>query len=285
MANETTSTSAVDSQFPKWFDAMIAQELRPLNVMRPLFKYRGKEHAPVHRFTYLGDPGVAAAKSEGSAMANTQLSTSGADVTVGTIGMQATITDEHDELSLYSTFGTYGPQLMRSLAEKFETDATALLASFSNTTGSTTTDLTMLKVLQASIALSGRDVVGQQVMVLHTRGVGDLKEDASTNNASIYANSSVKIGDVDASNLGGYQGLFHNIPTFMSTLVPTANAAADRVGGVFIAGDALGLYEVRPPSSEQARELGVGMGVAVTQRYGVGEIRDTTGQTLIYGAS
>lgn len=263
---------------------MITEELRPLNVMRPFMKQRGRESSNVYRFTYLGDPGVAATKAEGAAMTNTQLTTTGADVTAGTIGMQATITDEHDAVSLYSTYGTYGPQLIRSLAEKFETDATALLASFSNTTGTSGADLTLLQLLQASIALTGRDVSGQQVFVGHTRQIGDLKEDLVTTAASVYANSSVKIGSSDASDLGGYQGTFHGIPCYMTTLVPTANGGADRAGALFIADDALGLYEIWGPRSETQRELGVGTGIAVTQRYGVGEIRDTTGQSVITDA-
>lgn len=284
MANETTTASAGDSQFPKWFDARIAEERRPLNVMRPFFKYRGPEHAPTYRFTFLGDPGVAATKAEGSAMTNTQLSTSGADVTVGTIGMQATITDEHDESALYSTFGTYGPQLMRSLAEKFETDATALLGGFSNTSGTSGADLTLQVVMEAGIALAGRDVTGMGVLVLHTRQVGDLKIDASTSTAAVYANPGMTVDNIAVDSLGGYQGVFAGFPTFQTSLVPTANGGADRAGALFIVDDALGLYEIRPPKSETQRELGVGLGVAVTQRFGVGEIRDDGGQSILTDA-
>lgn len=287
MANETTRASAVDSEFPKWFDSMIEPEVRPLNVMGPFFKFRGPEHANIYRFTYLGatqgtayGPGAATAKNEGAAMNNTQLVTSGVDVTAGTIGMQATITDEHTETSLYSTYGTYGPELIRSLAQKWQTDATALLSGFANTSGTTNVALTLNTHLAASIALAGRDASGQQVAVYHTINVGHLKQDLASSAAAVGGNPNIQIGNVDAQNLTGYQGTWYGIPVYQTTLVPTANGTTDRQGAVFIVGQALGHYQIRPPKTETMRELGVGLGIAVTQRYGVGELRDTFGQTV-----
>lgn len=286
--NETTQASAVDAQFPKWFDSMIEPEMRPLNVMKPFFKFRSKEIAPTYRFTFLGatqgsayGPGAATAKTEGAAMNNTQLVTSGVDVTAGTIGMQATITDEHDETSLYSTYGTYGPELLRSLAQKWETDATALLANFSNTSGTTNVALTLNTFLAASIALAGRDAQGQQVAVFHTINIGHLKQDMASSAAAVHGNPNIQIGNVDAQNLTGYQGTWYGIPAYQTTLVPVTNGTTDRAGAIFIVGQALGHYQIRPPKSERMRELGVGDAIAVTQRYGVGGLRDTWGQTVV----
>jgi hypothetical protein len=282
MPNETTRASAIDSEYPKFFDSMIEPEMRPLNVMGPFMKFRGPEHSNVYRFTFLGatqgsayGPGAATTKNEGSAMNNTQLVTSGADVTAGTIGMQATITDEHTETSLYSTYGTYGPELIRSLAQKWETDAAALLAGGSNTVGTTNVALTLATFLSASIGLAGRDAVGQQVSVLHTINVGHLKQDMASSAAAVHGNPNIQIGNVDASNLTGYQGTWYGVPVYQTTLVPTANGTTDRQGATFIVGQAFGHYQIRPPKSETMRELGVGTGIAVTQRYGVGELRDT----------
>lgn len=283
MASETTTTSAVDSLFAKWFDSRITEEIRPQNVSRPFLKFRGKESSNVYRFTYLGDPGAASSKAEGSAMNNTQLTTSGVDVTAGTIGMQATITDENDAVSLYSTYGTYGPQLMRSLAEKFETDVMGLVDGFSNTTGTTTVDLYLSDFLEASIALAGRDATGSPVAILHTRQVGDLRKDLATSTASVNSNPGM-VGNVRADNFAGYQDTWYGVPVYQTTLVNTMNAAADRGGAIFIANDALGLYEIWGPRSEVQRELGVGTAVAVTQRYGVGELRDDFGQTIVSDA-
>lgn len=280
MAGETTSTSAVDAHFTKWFDSQIAQEIRPLNIPVELCKRRGKEMSNVFRFTFLGDPGVATAKAEGSAMANTSLTTSGQDVTVGTVGQMATVTKEHAEISLYNAYSTYGAQLIRSVAEKVSTDFAAVLDDSTNTTGSSGVDLVLSDVLEASTALRGRDATGQLAGVLHTRQIGDLQNDLGSSTASANTNAPM-IGDLDASNLGEYAGTWYRIPFWQSSLINTADAGANRHGAIFVVDDAFGYYEIWGAQSDTDKDIALpGTEIAVTARYAFGKIRDNNTQGI-----
>jgi len=217
-------------------------------------------------------------------MSNTSLSTTGADVTAGTIGMMATITQEHTATSLYPTLATYGSQLVRSLHEKFETDATALLDDLANVSGASGADLAASVIIEAATALSGRDAKGPLVGVLHTIQIGDLKQDLATSTAAINASDSAMVGNVDGSNLTGFQGSWYGIPLFQTSLV--VSDGTDREGAIFTADDTFGMYEIWGPRSEYDRDISLpGDEIACTWRYGVGEIRDTTGQGVRSSAS
>lgn len=281
MAGETTQASAVDSQFPKWFNSAVKQEIRPLNIPRELCAIEGVKNSSTFRWTFLSDPGPATAKSEGVSMTNTQLGTSGADVSAGTVGQMATITREASAVSLFDMYSQYGAQLVRSVAEKFSTDYAGAIDDFTNDTSTTGVDLVMSQIIVASTALRGRDATGTLAGVLHTQQIGDLQQDMATSLATVNTGVPSMIGNVDASTLGGYQGTWYGIPFYMSSLINTANSAADRRGAIFVVNESIGLYEIWGPTTQTFEDIELpGTEIAVTQRYGFGVIRDAYGQTV-----
>jgi hypothetical protein len=281
-----TTTSANDIYFAAWVDNMIQDEVRPMNVCRPFFRFRGKENAAAYNFPIQDDPGAGAGYSEGTGLANTAQTTSVATATAASIGMMATLTDELSEISLFDAYAHFSAVLVRSVYEKFETDATALLDDFSNITTTSGVDLTVATLFSAFSALNQRDVHGgQPVFVGHTVQGDDLKQDVLSSNASYWANSSAKVGGLDTAQISGYVGNAIGIPVYQSSLVPTANTAADRAGGLFVPNEALGLYEIRGVRTATQRfEALPGTAIITTQRYGMIEIRDTFGQTVISDA-
>lgn len=264
---------------------MILDEARPYNVCRPFFRFARLTKSTAHDFPIQADPGAAGASTEGTGLSNTALSTDKATATAGTVGQMATVTDELSAISIMDAYSHFGSVLARSVAEKYETDFTALVDDFSNTTSTTGIDLTVAKFLEAKAAIVGRDQTGTLVAVLHTVQTGDLQQDMATSTAAMYGNSGISIGDKLANDLSGYAFELAGIPVYHTTLVPTANAGADRAGGIFVAGVALGLAETWGPRTELQRDASMpGTEVVVTARYGVVEIRDAAGQSLITDA-
>lgn len=284
MANEDTTATSDDLFDATRVGTRIIDEIRPYNVSRPFFRFQGVLPTNVFKFTLNDDPGPASAKAEGVSMNNTAMGTSAQSATAATVGMQATVTDELKAIALIDAVGNDREKLVRSVGEKYETDFTALVDDFSNTTGTSGVDCSGLNLLQARAALLGRDATGPLVGVLHTVQTQDIAQDMITSSAAYWGNTQAMIGGLDATKLAGYAGAPFGIPLFHTTLVPTANAAADRAGGLFIADVALGLYEIWGTRVEFMRELGVGDQIAVTARYGVVEVRDTWGQSIVTDA-
>lgn len=274
--NETTTSTANDAVFSEWMSSDPIPELRPYSVMRGLMRHQGPEHSNVFSWTLLDDPGVAVAKAEGSSLSNTSFTTAKVQATAGTVGMMATLTEELTRISLFDAYAVFGAQIWRSVAEKFETDATALLDDATNITGTSGVDYSWAQRAEAVTALANREITGPLVEVIHTQQHGDLVQDTLGSSASIWARDSLSINDHAVTDLQGYQGVAFNVATFTTQLVPTANSGADRFGAIFDASTALGHYEIWAAMTETDRDISLpGTEVVTTERYGVGVISNT----------
>lgn len=287
MANETTTTTMAGSFFAIWADTNLIQALTPHNVSRPLFRNASKVPSLVYQWALVTDEGPATAAStvvtldEGTPnLANTAFNSTTAGATAAVAGMMTTLSDEEAAIAPSSPMQTT-ITLGKALGERAETDMCALYAGFTNVTGTSGVDLTMAQLLEASTSLANRDVTGQIAAVLHPRQVGDLQQDATTSGATYFANASALIGGIDAATLSGYAGNPHGIPVYQTSVVPTANGGADRAGGLFEVGVALGFYEVWAPRIRTERdESGPGEEYVGTACYGVVEIDDLRGQEI-----
>lgn len=285
MANETTTSTLLGSFFAIWADTDLVQALRPHNVSRPFFRNAGKQASLVYQWGIQDDEGAATAAGsvstldEGSTgFSNTAISSTTQAATAAVAGMMTTLSDELAAIAPQSV-SQVNRVLGESLAERYETDMTALLPGFSNLTGTSGQDATIAQLLEAKIALTNRDVSGEIVAIVHPQQAGDLEVDLATQGASLYGNSSAMIGGLDATGMSGYVASPHGIPVFRTSTVPTANGGADRSGGVFEVGNALGIYEVWGPRVRTERdESGVGEEYVATGCYGVVEIHDSRGQ-------
>lgn len=277
MASETTMTSQADSLFTSWVDDMIIEENRPYNVCRPFFRTRGPNKANAFDFPLLADPGVAGATyTEGTGLSNTEITSTDETATATAKGMMATVTDELAEVSLWDAYSVFGGALLRSVEERFETDATALLDDFANTTGTAGVASTASTLYEAVNQLEQRDQVGTPVGVLDPLQVGQIRNDVGTSGAAALGNSNISVGGVLSNVLNGFAFEWAGAPWYQTSLVTSTG------GAVFLAGLALGLYEIRHARTELQRDASLpGTEIVVTERYGMVEIRDVAGETIL----
>ncbi len=277
MASETTMTSQADSLFSSWVDDMIIEEVRPYNVCRPFFRTRGPEKSNAFDFPLQADPGAAGASyTEGTGLSNTELTSTDETATATAKGAMATITDELAEVSLWDAYGHFGGVLGRSVAERFEVDATSLLDEFANTTGTAGIASTTSTLYEAVNQLEQRDQVGTPVGVLDPVQIGQIRNDIGTSGAAALGNSSISVNGVLSNVLSGFTFEWAGAPWYQTSLVSATG------GAVFLSGLALGLYQIRQMRTELERDASIpGTEIVVTERYGSVEIRDVAGETIL----
>lgn len=277
MASETTTTSANDIYFAAWVDDMILDEERPLNVSRPTFYTVGPRNSSAVDFPTQDDPGAAGATyTEGTGLSNTQLATSKVTATAISTGQMATITDELVENSIIDAFPHFGAVLARSVAERFETDATALYDDFSNTSNTAGVPLTYSTWLGAVSALAQRDqpVGFNTVAILDPTQVLDLARDVGTSGAAHWGTDPQ--AGLNEVGRAGYVTHLGGADIYQTSLITSTG------GGVFLDQIAEALYEIRPYRTELQRDASIpGTEVIVTTRYGMVERRDRAGQTVL----
>src|SRR5512143_1545987 len=270
-------TAQADSLFTSWVSERILEELRPYNVMRPFFRYEGAHKSNAFDFPVQTDPGVAGATyTEGTGLSNTELDSTDETATCTAKGAMATVTDELSEVSLFDTYAFFGGVLARSVPERFETDATSLLDEFANTTGTAGVPTTYATLLEAVNQLEQRDNVGTAVGVLDPSQIGNIRQDVGASGAALFASGQINVGGIQANTLAGYCFEAAGAPWYQTSLVSATG------GAVFLSNLALGLYEIRATRTETQRDASLpGTEIVVTQRYGVVEIRDVAGETIL----
>jgi N4-gp56 family major capsid protein len=230
------------------------------------------------------DKFTAASVAEGTELTNTALTTASVTGTAAEIGIMATITDVLEVSDIPAAHGARLRQLGRAIGDKLDVDICALLGGFSTAVGATTVDITLSNLLDAIYNLEVNDAagLGSIVAVLHPRQVADLRTELEADSASIYTNTSP---NSLSKSMAGYFGSWFGIDIFQSTNVPTANAAADRAGGIFVRDYALGLVQKWAARVEAMRWPPIrGWVLVATSMYGVFEIEDLAGVEAVTDA-
>lgn len=277
MANEATTTTYNDVFYASIIADRILDEERPYNALTPShFRYQGPGKSNITDFPIQQDPGVGVASTEGTGLSNAaSFGSDKASATLGTIGQMTTVTDEIRDQSLFDMGPHVARVLGRSCAEKFQADATALMAAFANTTNTAGVALTLAKLQAAVNGLEQRDQVGRAVGCLDPSQIGDVRQDAAASGAAILTREGIDISLVEAS-LDSYAFAYAGVPWLQSSLVTATG------GGVFVTDVAVGMYEQWPLRVETQRDASMpGTEVVAFRRYGVIEIRDRAGQTIL----
>lgn len=230
------------------------------------------------------DKFTAAAVAEGTELANTALTSTSVTLTASEIGIMATITDVLEVSDIPAAHGARLRQLGRAIGDKLDVDICALLGGFSTAIGATTVNITLANLLDAIYNLEVNDAagLGSLVGVLHPRQTADLRTELEADTAVLYSGKS----DTSISKaMAGHFGSWFGIDIFQSTNVPTANAGADRAGGVFIRDYALGMVQKWAAKVETMRWAPIrGFVLVATAMYGVGEIEDSAGVEAVTDA-
>ncbi len=223
------------------------------------------------------DKFTAASVAEGTELTNTALTSTSITITASEIGIQATITDVLDLSDIPAAHGARLKQLGRALGDKLDVDICALFSGFSTGVGSTTVNIALSDLLDAIYNLEVNDAagLGSLVGVLHPRQTADLRTELEADAGSIYTGTGPS---ALSKAMAGYFGSWFGIDIFQSTNVPTANAGADRAGGVFVRDYALGMAQKWAAKVETMRWAPIrGWVLVATAMYGVGEVEDSAG--------
>lgn len=285
--NPSTTTTYNDTVYSAIIADMVLDALMATVVTPPLLKQFDLSSQPSLSVDVpKADKFTAASVAEGTELANTALTTAKVTGTASEVGIMATVTDVLEVSDIPAAHGARLRQLGRAIADKIDVDITALFASFSNTVGTTTVDLSLANILEAIYTLEAANAPKPYVGVLHPVQISDMRTALETNANSPFQSQGIRAGTNELGPAGnGYAGEWFGLPIYFSTNVPTANAAADRAGGIFSANYALGMVhkwasKIVPMYWPPIR----GWVLTATANYGVFEIEDTAGVAVITDA-
>lgn len=227
------------------------------------------------------DKFTASAVNEGTELTNTALTSDSVTITASEIGIQATVTDVLEVSDIPAAHGARLKQLGRALGDKLDIDICALFAGFTTAVGTTTVDLSIANLLDSIYELENANAasLGPVVGVLHPRQTADIRNAVDADSGQAYAGAAGARGAQLGPAPGpGFFGAWFGIPFYYSTNVPTANAAADRAGGVFVQNYALAMVQKWGAKVETMRWAPIrGWVLVATMMYGVGEVEDSAG--------
>lgn len=278
MANESTTTTLNDLLPQIVSEAMFIASER--SIMRNLVKNfvlpagSGKSIIVPKYGTQ-----TAAAVNEGTDLANTAVSTDGATLTVGEVGIMTTVTDLVARSAQANVVADVGRLFGEAIARKMDRDLTALFAGFTVGLGDGTAAITAATIFQAVAKLRAAGVPGSDLYcVLNPEVCYDLK----ANLTGTYANPNAGIIQNEAM-ASGYVGMLAGVPVFESANV--VSTGGDSVGGLFHR-DALGLALMQDISIETQRDASLrATELVATAVYGVGELYDGYGVKLNFDSS
>jgi hypothetical protein len=294
----TNASYAGNSIYARILSQDILNELRPLNVTRPFYRVGPAGPSAVYSFltqtkTTIADTGsyygvIGGASSTGYTEGTTDLASyytpwlvGKSDVTAALEGISGFVQDQVVVQSVLDALPQFTGVLARTMAEQYETDMLSFTA-FTNVSGASTSTTGMATLLAARTALAGRDVHDNTIVaILHTKAVGDIQVDVASSGSAFLANPSTSEASVLDAGLAGYVGNPFGIRIFQTSVVPTGDAGASRVGAMFATNEALGLYELWGVRTELQRDASaVGTEITLTTSHGVAKIDDTRGQTV-----
>lgn len=225
---------------------------------------------------------TAAALTEGNELDNTVVSTSGATLTVSTVGIRTIVTDLAVASSASNVVADLGRLFGEAIARKMDTDLLGLFSGFTGlTAGGASTALSAAVIAQA-VAKLRANAVPQDALacVVHPYVAYDLKKDLTNTfqnpNAGIIQNEAMAVG---------YVGSLFGVPVFESSNIANTGTAGDYVGAVFHR-DALGLAMIGDITIETMRKPSyVGLEVVGAAHYGYGELYDGYGCAITADSS
>jgi hypothetical protein len=176
---------------------------------------------------------LAASTSDGSAVANTALADGSTTIAVARYSKSY----EASDLARIAAGGLINSEAMAM--DAVMTGAltlTNLIANlvddFSSTVGTSGSDATFSNFLDAITKLEIAKVSPPYMVVLHPVQWGDIRKDLGINAGGAVQWTPAAAEAINTKGIG-YQGELAGVSVFTSAYVPTANAGADRAGGMF----------------------------------------------------
>jgi len=172
-----------------------------------------------------------------------------------------------------------------------------LVDNFSTTVGASGVDASIEDVLDAIAALEIAAVEGPYLAVIHPRQWHDIVKDAALNSGGAVQFAQSSQAMLETMKGLGYKGSLLGCDWFTTLDVPTANAGADRAGGIFgrgaiawaqgpiVADPDLPQVNIGPVLLEKDREAAdATTGFLMHVNLGAGEQIDAAGVSIITDA-
>jgi len=229
---------------------------------------------------------TAAAITEGDLITNSEVSTSGATLTVATNAIRTMVTDLSVAGSSSNVVADLGRLFGEAIARKIDKDLTALFAGFSAGEGDYSAAITAEAIFKSVAKLRGAGVDANGIVcVLHPEIAFDLKK-ALTTNGNVAFTAGGNFGDAaNQAMIQGYVGTLAGVPVFETSNIDYVTNAGDFPGAVFHR-DALGLAMIGDVAIETARRIDyLSTEIVASCHYGVGELQDGLGRFLKYDSS
>jgi len=282
LANETTASTATELIVTEAVNTVVLEALYASMVIAPLIR---NEECPGNttamEFPIYNDvSGSVTAPGEATDLSNTALNPTSATVTAAEVGIMTTVTDLLVTSSPASLEGI-GRELGRALGVYIDTAIAALFASLNGGTsvGTTTANMTVSDLLDAHYQLDLDDVPDDRKCVLHPVQKMDLINDMnSSGSGPIFGYTT---GDRVAATR---KVMILDTEVVTSTVCPTANTSADRVGALFHENAMAILWKWRTRTETERDASLRATEVVVTACYGVGEISDDRGVPIVTDA-
>ena len=279
MASETTQTSLNDLT-----QALIAEASMVLSQGVNLRDYVTQRDAtPGHNSVLFPAYSslTAAALTDGTDLSNSEVTTGGATVTLGEVGVMSTVTDQADFTSAAQVGTDIGRNMGEAIRAKMNQDIWALFDGFTtNTAGTTNTDITEAFILKGIRQLMAQKAPKPYYLAITPHVFEDL--------ITLYtANTSIVATQIrDAAMISGTLPMIYGItPILVDNLASGTSAGkadgADAKCGLFspaAIGFAKG-WDIRIETQRDASMRGTEL--VATAFYGVAEIVDAYGCEIL----
>lgn len=182
--------------------------------------------------------------ADGSAVSNTALTETGVTVSVARQALKYQISD----LANLTDGGMLNVQrlaqsMVGSTAMSFQTLLCDVTDGFTSTVGTSGVDMTVDDFYSAQFTLTLASVPGPYLCILHPRQLADFQASLRAEaGPSQFVSATQEMLNIKSQ---AFAGMFNGVDIFVSSKVPTANAAADRAGAMFGYG-AVGYAEGSP---------------------------------------
>ena len=226
---------------------------------------------------------TAAGVAENTDLTSTAITTLGATLTVGEVGVMTTVTDLARNISSANVISDVGQLFGTAIATKMDRDLTALFSGFSATVGDLTTSggVTPEVIAKGIMKLRGQGIPMADVAVVLNP---DVAYDFIKTLTNTFTNPNGGILQNEAM-VNGMVGRFMGVPVYVTANVLNNGTAGDYVGAVFHR-DALGMAMLQDIKLEAQRDASLRADELVaTAVYGVGELYDAYGVGILGDSS
>jgi len=271
MANETTTGTLNDLIAPIVQEAMfVASET---SIMPGLVK---QFTVPANAGKVLQVPlystqTIASDAGENSDLANTEVSTGVANITLTEAGIMTTLTDMARNHSVSNVVADLGKLFGEAIAKRHDRALTGLFSTFTSQIGAAGDELEVKDLFEAYATLKANAVPGPYFGVFNPKSIYNIKK--TLTNTFVNPNASSVVNQAMSE---GYVGRIAGIDIFESSNV-VEDSATGVTNGVF-SRDALGLAVAQNINIETQRDASLrAEEVVASTRYGVSVLHNSYG--------